>query len=236
MLKICTFGKLKNMPVSVFWGHVVVRYIVKKREKTPGQCFTIMISMASYNYISKTVQVTKPRPLKEAVVLCMDINHHVIKWGLARLLEVENRGYSLWSWPVGMWVRQKKIFFHQIELKPVGLVRTHKTLLSYVHNLISQPCRHCAVLFSFDAQQKKFVQSIFPISMPFTVLSVPHHCGRGASVWGRGGRWLWGGAECLTQTNAELLWYVLGTECKTVSDHANISANCWVVEPVFLWT
>lgn len=30
------------------------------------------------------------------------------------------------------------------------------------------------------------------------------------------------------------LWFVLGTECKTdACDHAHISANCWVVEPVF---
>lgn len=73
----------------MFWGHVVVRCIVKKRVNTPGLCFTITISMSSYNYISKTVQGTKPGPLKEAVVLCMDISHHVIKLGLARLLEVK---------------------------------------------------------------------------------------------------------------------------------------------------
>lgn len=144
-------------------------------------------------------------------------------------------------------MRQKeKLFFFPSNwtfewLKTVGLVRTHNTVLSYVHNSnATQPCSHCAelyaVLYSFNAQRKNFVQSIFPISMPFTVLSVPHHCGRGASVWGRGGRWLWGGAECLTQTNAELLplWFVSGTECNTDdSDHAHISANCWVVEPVF---
>lgn len=73
--------------------------------------------------------------------------------------------------------------------------------------------------------------------MPLTVLRVPHHCGRGASVWGSGGRWLWGGAECLTQTNAELLQFVFGTESKRgVSSSAHISANCWVVEPFFLQT
>lgn len=33
MWKICTFGKLKNIPVGVFGGSVVVRYIVKKRGK-----------------------------------------------------------------------------------------------------------------------------------------------------------------------------------------------------------
>lgn len=32
MWKICTFGKLKNITVGVFWGRVVVRNIVKKRE------------------------------------------------------------------------------------------------------------------------------------------------------------------------------------------------------------
>lgn len=106
---------------------------------------------------------------------------------------------------------------------------SQSTMQSFVQNY-----KLCCI--HFNDQKEKFVQSLFPISMPFTVLSVPHHCGRRASVRGRGGRWWWGGAECLTRTNAELLplWIILGTECKTdISDHAHMSANCWVVKPVF---
>lgn len=37
---------------------------------------------SSINYISKTVRDTTPRPLREAVFVCMDINHHVFRQGL----------------------------------------------------------------------------------------------------------------------------------------------------------
>lgn len=73
--------------------------------------------------------------------------------------------------------------------------------------------------------------------MPFTVLSVPHHCGRrGIGVGNRRPMVLQVGRSALLKLMQSCCCHdlLLETECKTdVDDHAHISANGCAVEPVF---
>lgn len=119
-------------------------------------------------------------------------------------------------------------------LKRVDLVKTH--IISYVHRwpqlkhaVVVQNSEMCCICL---CSMENFVWSIVPTPMPFTVPCVPHHCGRGASVRGRGGWRFCGGAECLTQADAGLL--LLGFVWETKLE-THISAKWEVVEPVSSW-
>lgn len=113
-------------------------------------------------------------------------------------------------------------------LKRVDLVKTHT--ISYVHHW--PQLRHAVIVQNYKmccihlCSIENFVRSIVPIPMPFTVLCVPHHCGRGASVRGSGGWWLcwWGGVPYTRWCKAVAVVICFGNGV----GNTHISAKWWV--------